>query len=68
MLEKETLEVVNSILERSCRIGKEVAHYVLKTPHGVILPLMSELILTVARPLDFRLVYMSYAVLSTVMS
>ena len=67
IFEKETLEVVGSILERLCRIGKYVARYVLKTPCGVILPLTSQLILTVARPLDFRLGF-SCAVLSAVIS
>ena len=65
---KDTLEVVGSIIMRSCLIGKDVACYVLKTPRGVILSLMSQLILTVAIPLNFILVSLSYAVLSAVMS
>ena len=76
MSEKDTLEVVGSNLESNfykdatclCGIGKDVAHYVLNKPRGVILPLMSKLILTVARPPDFRLVHLLYAVLSAVIS
>ena len=56
VLKKETLAVVGSILAQSCGIGKDAARYFLKTPCGVILSIMSQLISTVARPLDFRLV------------
>ena len=55
-------------MERSCGIGKDVSRYVLNTPRGVILLLISQLILIVARPLGFRSVYLSYAVLSAVIS
>ena len=68
MSEKETLEVVGSIMARSCGIGKNIARYILNKPCGVILALMSQLILIVAKPLDLRLVNLPYAVLSAVMS
>ena len=76
MSKKENLEVVDSIMESIfykdatslCMIVKGVAHYVLMTPHVTIPFLMSHLILTVARPLDFRLVYFLSVVLSAVIS
>ena len=67
MSEKDTLEAVGSIMAISCGIGKDFYCYVLDRPRGVILPLIPQLILTVARPLNFRLIYLSYAVLSAVM-
>ena len=48
-------------------IGKDVACFVLKAPCGIILALISQLILTVARPLGFLLKFLN-AVLSAVMS
>ena len=66
--EKETVEVIGSILSRLCGIVKDVTRYVLKKPRRVIFSLMSHLILTMARPLYFRLVYLLYAVLSVIMS
>ena len=54
-------------MEKMCRIVRDIARYVLKTRCGVILPLMSKLIFTVARQLNFIWVYLSYAVLSAVM-
>ena len=68
MSEKDTFEVVGSIMARSCGIGKNIARYILNKPCGVILALMSQLILIVAKPLDLRLVNLPYAVLSAVMS
>ena len=67
ILEKETPEVVGSVMVISCSIGKDIARYVLKTPHSIINTLISKLILTVPRPIDLRLVYLSYAVWSAVM-
>ena len=74
MAKNDSLEVVRPYLESPfykdaaclCKIVKDVSYYALKTPCGVILPLMSQLFLIVARPLDFRFFFLN-VLLSAVM-